>query len=236
MAHHEILLLKPIEGLGGEGDLVKVRAGYARNYLLPLHFAVPVTQANRRHIESLKSRRVERESKEIDGARELAVRLKTVSIAFAVKTGEGGKMFGSVTQGDLHAKLVEQGYPIEKKRVHIPGGHVKTLGKHEATLKLHPEVTVEISFEVVSENPIVETAPAAGPGQGQAPGGAPSGDRKEFKPRKQREYKDSGDAPRERKSNVEMLLDSLGPASSAAEKPAAADDKQNKGKKKKKKE
>jgi large subunit ribosomal protein L9 len=234
MAHTEVLLLKPIDALGGEGDLVKVRAGYARNYLLPHSLAVPVTQANRRHIESLKARRVERESKELDGARDLANRLKGVSLAFAVKTGDGGKMFGSITQGDLHTKLSDLGYPIEKKRVHIAGGHVKTLGKHEATIKLHADVSVEIAFEVVSENPIVEAAPAAG-----APAGAPAGDGRERKPRKQREYKDHGgdSAPRERKSNVEMLLDALGPASNASDKPAAAaDDKQNKGKKKKKKD
>ncbi len=233
MAHTEVLLLKPIDALGGEGDLVKVRAGYARNYLLPHSLAVPVTQANRRHIESLKARRVERESKELDGARDLANRLKGVSLAFAVKTGEGGKMFGSVTAADLHTKLSDMGYPIEKKRVHIAGGHVKTLGKHEATIKLHADVSVEVAFEVVSENPIVEAAPAAG-----APGAAPTGDGKDRprKPRKQ--YSDGGSgesAPRERKSNVEMLLDALGPAA-AAEKPAAADDKQNKGKKKKKKD
>ncbi len=224
MSHSEILLLKPIDGLGGEGDLVRVRAGYARNFLLPQHFAVPVTQANRKHIESLKGRRIVREATELTGARELAERLKGVAVAFAVKTGEGGKMFGSVTQGDLHAKLTEQGYVLEKKRVHIAGGHVKTLGKHEATIKLHPEVTVEISFEVVSENPIVETKAAEAP---------PALD-KDGKPRKpRRSYEESAAPQKERKSAVEMLLDSLGTAP-AAEKPAAGDDKtKNKGKKKK---
>jgi large subunit ribosomal protein L9 len=232
MAHTEILLLKPIEGLGGEGDTVKVRAGYARNYLLPLNFALPVTLANRKHIESLRSRRVERESKELDGARELATRLKTVSLAFAVKTGEGGKMFGSVTQGDLHTKLEEQGYKIDKKRVHIPGGHVKTLGKHDASIKLHPEVIVEISFEVVSENPIAETKPADAPA-GAAPGAEPG---KEYKPRKPRkEYEGRSEQPRERKNAVETLLDSMGPAPDAAKPTTPGDDKKNKGSKKKKK-
>jgi large subunit ribosomal protein L9 len=163
MAHNEILLLQPIEGLGAEGDLVKVRAGYARNYLLPRHLAAPVTQANRRHVESLRAKRAEREVKELAGARELGEKLKALSIAFAVKTGEGGKLFGSITQGDLHARLEKDGFPIEKKRVHIAGGHVKSLGKHEAVIKLHPEVTVELNFEVVSENPIEETKPAAAP-------------------------------------------------------------------------
>ena len=223
MSHHEILLLKPIDGLGGEGDIVRVRAGYARNFLLPQRFAAPVTQANRKHIESLKGRRVEREATELTGARELAERLKGVAVAFAVKTGEGGKMFGSVTQGDLHTKLTEQGYTIEKKRVHIAGGHVKTLGKHEASIKLHPEVTVEISFEVVSENPIVETAKPAE--------AAPVLD-KDGKPRKpRRSYEENAAPQKERKTAVEMLLDSLGTAP-ATEKPSADDDK-NKGKKKK---
>jgi large subunit ribosomal protein L9 len=225
MAHSEVLLLKPIDGLGGEGDLVKVRSGYARNYLLPLHFAVPVNQANRRHIESLKSKRVEREAKDIEGARDLASRLKNVTLAFAVKTGDGGKMFGSITQGDIHAKLTEQGYAIEKKRVHLAGGHVKTLGKHEATIKLHPEISVEVSFEIVSENPIVEAAKPA-----EAPLGR---DGKPRKPRRDEGSEGAGHAPVERKSAVEMLLDSLGEAPAAAKPAAAGDDKANKGKKKK---
>jgi large subunit ribosomal protein L9 len=224
MSHSEVLLLKPIDGLGGEGDLVKVRAGYARNYLLPLHFAVPVNQANRRHIESLKSKRVEREAKDLEGARDIASRLKNVTLAFAVKTGDGGKMFGSITQADIFTKLSEQGYPIEKKRVHLAGGHVKTLGKHEASIKLHEDITVEVSFEVVSENPIVEAPKAA-----EAPLGK---DGKPRKPRREESSEGSGHAPVERKSAVEMLLDSLGEAPAAA-KPAAADDKANKGKKKK---
>ena len=163
MAHNEILLLQPIEGLGAEGDLVKVRAGYARNYLLPRKLAAPVTQANRRHVESLRAKRAEREALELAGARELGEKLKLLSIAFAVKTGEGGKLFGSITQGDLQARLEKEGFTLDKKRVHIAGGHVKSLGKHEAVIKLHPEVTVELNFEVVSENPIEETKPAAAP-------------------------------------------------------------------------
>jgi large subunit ribosomal protein L9 len=174
MAHNEILLLQPIEGLGGEGDLVKVRAGFARNYLLPRQMAVPVTLANRKHVESLRAKRAEREAKELAGARELGEKLKLLSIAFAVKTGEGGKLFGSITQGDLHARLEKDGFPLDKKRVHIAGGHVKTLGKHEAVIKLHPEVTVELNFEVVSENPIEEVKPAVAP------------ERKERRPRKPR--------------------------------------------------
>ena len=154
MAHSEVLLIKPVDGLGGEGDQVKVRAGYARNYLLPRKVAVPVTNANRKQVEALKKRRAERETQELSGAQEQARKLEKTSLAFAVKTGEGGRMFGAITVADLHEKLAAAGLPIEKKRIHLHTP-VKTLGKHTVKVKLHPEVTVELGFDVVSENPIV---------------------------------------------------------------------------------
>ena len=156
MATADILLVKPVEGLGGEGDEVKVRAGYARNYLLPKKFAVPVTKANRKQIEALQKARVIREQREIEGAQKLAGKLTALHIAIAVKTGEGGKMFGAVTAGDLFEKISESGIELEKKRVllYTP---IKELGKHTTTIKLHPEVAVDLSFDVVSENPIVGT-------------------------------------------------------------------------------
>lgn len=156
MAYSEVLLVKPVEGLGGEGDQVKVRAGYARNFLLPRSIAVPVTKANRKQIESLKKRRAEREAQELSGAQELAKKISATSIAFAVKTGEGGKMFGAITATDIHDKLVEAGVELDKKRIHLHTP-VKTLGKHTVKIKLHADVSVEIAFDIVSENPIVET-------------------------------------------------------------------------------
>jgi large subunit ribosomal protein L9 len=162
MAHSEVLLLKPVDGLGSEGDQVKVRAGYARNFLLPNKIAVRLTQANRKQVEALKKRRAEREASELAGAQELAKRLEKTSIAFAVKTGEGGKMFGAITSADLHQKLVEAGIELDKRKIHLHTP-VKTLGKHEVKIKLHADVTVELAFDVVSENPIVETPAEAAP-------------------------------------------------------------------------
>ena len=153
MAHHEVLLIQPVDGLGAEGDQVKVRAGYARNFLLPQSKALPLTQSNRKQVDALKRARAIRESKELDGAQELARKLEKTAIAIAVKTGEGGKLFGAVTANDLHDKLVAAGVTIEKRRIHL-GQPVKTLGKHEVKIKLHADVTVDLSFEVVSENPI----------------------------------------------------------------------------------
>ncbi len=159
MANTEVLLLQPVEGLGGEGDQVTVRAGYARNYLLPKGFAAPMTVANRKRIESLRKRRAEREAAELNGAQELAKKLEAVSVAFAVKTGEGGKMFGAITAADLHEKLVEAGVEIDRKKIHLHTP-VKALGSHSTKIKLHAEVSVELSFDIVSENPIEETEDA----------------------------------------------------------------------------
>jgi len=156
MATKEILLLKPVDGLGGEGDQVKVRAGYARNFLLPRGFATPMTLANRNHVDALRRRRAEREASELNGAQELAKKLAKLSIAFAVKTGEGGKMFGAITAADVHQKITEAGIDLDRKKIHLYNP-VKTLGKHEVKVKLHQEVSVEVSFDVVSENIIEET-------------------------------------------------------------------------------
>lgn len=159
MANSEVLLIQPVDGLGAEGDQVKVRAGYARNFLLPQGKAVPLTVANRKQVEALKKARGLREAKELDGAQALAKQIEKAGIAIAVKTGEGGKLFGAVTGNDIHDKLAAAGITVEKKRIHL-GQPIKTLGKHTVNIRLHPEVTVELNFDVVSENPIEPVASA----------------------------------------------------------------------------
>ena len=160
MANSEILLVKPVEGLGGEGDQVKVRAGYARNFLLPRKIAVPLTGANRKQVDALKKRRASREQDELTQAQELAKKLEKTSLAFAVKTGEGGKMFGAITANDIYDKLVASGYTIEKKRIQL-FTPVKAIGKHTVKIKLHADVAVDVNFDVVSENPIEVPVPEA---------------------------------------------------------------------------
>jgi large subunit ribosomal protein L9 len=155
MAHHEVLLLKPVENLGAEGDQVKVRAGYARNYLLPRSIAVPLTSSNRKQIEALKKRRGEREAHELSGAQAIAALIEKTRIAFAVKTGEGGKMFGAVTTNDIHDKLAQAGLDIEKRKI-LLNTPVKALGQHTVKIKLHADVSVDLNFDVVSENPIIQ--------------------------------------------------------------------------------
>ncbi|MEM9227442.1 MAG: 50S ribosomal protein L9 [Verrucomicrobiota bacterium] len=153
MATTDILLLQHIDGLGGEGDTVTVKSGYARNFLLPRKMGLPVNRANQKYIEALQKRRNEREAQELAGAQELAKKIASTNIAIAVKTGEGGKMFGAVTAQDLINRFKEDGIELEKKRINLYTP-VKTLGKHTTKVKLHPEVVVEFEWEVVSENPI----------------------------------------------------------------------------------
>jgi len=153
MAFSEVLLLAPIEGLGNEGDSVKVRAGFARNFLLPRKMAIPVNRSNQRQIEALKAARVQRESTELQKAQALLAQLEKVSIAIAVKTGDGGRMFGAVTAQDVLARLKEEQIDLDRRRLslHHP---IKTLGKHTTKIKLHPQVIFDFQFEIVSENPI----------------------------------------------------------------------------------
>lgn len=162
MATTEVLLVQPVDGLGGEGDQVKVRAGYARNYLLPRKIAVTLSASNKKHIEALKKRRAEREQTELSSAQELAKKLEKTSLAFAVKTGEGGKMFGAITSADIYDKIVASGIELDKRKIHL-FNPVKTLGKHEVKIRLHADVTVDLPFDVVSENPIEPAAAEVAP-------------------------------------------------------------------------
>ena len=153
MATNQVLLLQPIKGLGAEGDTVTVRAGYARNFLLPRKIALPITHANKKQMESLLKAREAREVQELDAARELAAKISDTTIAVAVKTGEGGKMYGAVTANDLIIRLKEEGIELVKKQLSLPAP-VKDLGTHLVAVKLNSEISSELKFEVVSENPI----------------------------------------------------------------------------------
>jgi large subunit ribosomal protein L9 len=150
MATADILLLQKVDHLGYEGDEVTVRAGYARNYLLPKRFAIPITRSNRKQIDALRIRRGEREAKELQEAKELAEKIRTLAIAFSVKTGDRGKMFGAITAADLARKFVENGIAIDRKKIHFDP--VKHTGQCMAKIKLHHEITIDFIFDVIAED------------------------------------------------------------------------------------
>jgi large subunit ribosomal protein L9 len=161
MAKTEVILTHNIVGLGGESDQVKVAAGYARNYLFPQGFAIPLTGANKRRIESLKQRRAEREAHDLNSMTDLAKGISKLICVVAIKTGEDGKMFGTVTAGMIADQLKTQfDIALDKKKVHLDQP-IKALGEHEVELRLHADVKSTLKVRVESSNPPAEKAEAA---------------------------------------------------------------------------
>src|SRR5947208_6933166 len=166
MAKTEVILTHNIVGLGGESDQVKVAAGYARNFLLPQGLAIPVTGANKRRLEALKQRRAEREAHELNTMAELAKSLSKLICIVTVKTGEDGKMFGTVTAGMIADQLKAQfDVSLDKRKIHLEHP-IRTLGEHEIEMRLHQDVVTKLKLRVESTTPMAapatETAPAEG--------------------------------------------------------------------------
>jgi large subunit ribosomal protein L9 len=163
MAKTEVILTHNIVGLGGESDQVKVAAGYARNYLFPQGFAIPVSGANKRRLEALKQRRAEREAHEFNTMTELAKGVSKLICVVKVKAGDDGKMFGSVTAGMIADELKHQfDITLDKKKIHLEGP-IKSLGEHQVELRLHAEVKGTLKVRVESLTPVIAPAVEAAP-------------------------------------------------------------------------
>ena len=153
MAKMEVILTHNVVGLGGESDQVKVASGYARNFLFPQGLAVPQTAANKRRLDVLRQRRAERESSELNTMSELGRNLSKMVLSVLVKTGDDGKMFGSVTAGTIADELKHQfEVALDKKKIHLDHP-IRTLGDHEIELRLHAEVHATLKVQVKSANP-----------------------------------------------------------------------------------
>jgi large subunit ribosomal protein L9 len=154
MSKTEVILTHNIVGLGAESDHVKVAPGYARNYLYPQGLAIPLTGANKRRIEVLRQRRAEREAHEFNTMSELSKSVSKLTCTIKVKTGEDGKMFGSVTSGTIADELKHLfDISLDKKKIHLDHP-IKTLGDHEVELRLHPEVTSTLKVHIESTTPL----------------------------------------------------------------------------------
>ncbi len=147
----EVILQKEVENLGNQYELVKVRPGYARNFLIPRGLAIAATVSNRKVLDEIKKQRAHKEEKLKKDAESLATRLKDVTLRIAAKTGENGKIFGSVNAIQLAQALEELGYKVERKNIDLKADHIKTTGKYTANVKLSKDITAEITFEVVAE-------------------------------------------------------------------------------------
>jgi large subunit ribosomal protein L9 len=146
----EVILREEIDNLGRRGDVVKVAAGYARNYLLPKRLAVAANDSNKKIVEQEKQAYLRRESKEIGDANDLAKMMATVEVTIAQKAGENDQLFGSVTSQDISAALERAGYTIDRRKV-VLAEPIKALGDYKVTVKLHREVTVEVPVHVIKE-------------------------------------------------------------------------------------
>jgi large subunit ribosomal protein L9 len=174
MATVELILKSKVENLGSEADIVTVRPGYARNFLIPLGLAAPATAASKKQIESLRRRRAEREAAELNGAQEIASKLNKVKLTFILTAGEGSeKVFGSVTTQDIANRLAAMGHEIERRKIDLPKD-IKGSGTHEVGISLGHGVTGKITVivEHKSSEAEAEAADAEKGGKGFAKKGA----------------------------------------------------------------
>ncbi len=146
----EVLLMDQVEGLGIEGDVVKVADGYARNYLLPKGVATEVTEGKKRQIEKKRAERLVQLEKEKSAAEEIAKKIAGVECTIAAKVGENGKMFGSVGVPNILEKLAEQGLELDKNKIAL-AAPLHELGVFDVEIKLHPEVTGTLKVWIVEE-------------------------------------------------------------------------------------
>ena len=145
----ELILKSDVPNLGFKDDVVIVKNGYGRNYLIPQGFAILATPSAKKVLaENIKQREF-KEKKEIDEANKTAKKLVKLEIKISAKSGTGGKLFGSISNSDLSAELSNLGFDFDKKIIKIQGGTVKRLGTYSASLRLHRNVIQELSFEVI---------------------------------------------------------------------------------------
>ena len=146
----EVILREDIDKLGNRGQVVKVAAGYARNFLLPRRLAVPATEGNKKIIEQERLAALRREAKEDATAKELAALLSSVTLTSVQKAGEQDVLFGSVTSKDIAEMLDKQGYTIDRRKIDLEHP-VKTLGEHKVNIKLHHDVVATVTVIVNRE-------------------------------------------------------------------------------------
>ena len=146
----EVILREDIDSLGGRGEVVKVAPGYARNYLLPKRLAVAATDANRKIVEQERQAHLRKEAKLQGEAQDLAKLLGSVTISITRKAGENDQLFGSVTANDIADALAAQKYTVDRRRIQLEEP-IRSLGEHKVPVRLHKEVVVDVTVNVVRE-------------------------------------------------------------------------------------
>ncbi|MEV0035265.1 50S ribosomal protein L9 [Streptomyces sp. NPDC056909] len=146
----KIILTHEVSGLGAAGDVVDVKDGYARNYLVPRGFAIRWTKGGEKDVAQIRRARKIHEIATIEQANEIKARLEAVKVRLAVRSGDAGRLFGSVTPADLASAIKSAGGPeVDKRRIEL-GSPIKTLGSHQVSVRLHPEVAAKLGIEVIA--------------------------------------------------------------------------------------
>lgn len=145
----EVLLKENVEFLGDKDEIVTVKPGYGRNFLIPQGKAMLVTDSVRKMHEETLRQRSHKAAKALEEAKAAATKLEKASVKVGAKVGEEGKIFGSVTTSQVAEQLASAGFTVDRKNVSLSDNNIKTVGKYKATIKLHKEVSVDIDFEVV---------------------------------------------------------------------------------------
>ena len=154
MAHTKVLLREDVDDLGARGEIVRVRAGYARNYLLPRNLAVEASAGNVKGIEQERAALLKKEAKERATAEAQSQQMGSIVLEFKRKAGEQGALYGSVTSMDIAEALHERGYEIDRHRIHLREP-LKRLGEYTVPIRLHREVTIDMQVKVASEGDVI---------------------------------------------------------------------------------
>jgi large subunit ribosomal protein L9 len=144
----KLILTQEVTGLGSPGDVVEVKAGYGRNYLVPRGFAVAWTKGGERTIESIKAARKAREVRDLDHAKEIKAKLESSTVLLQVRAGEGGRLFGAVTVNDIANAIKAAGAEVDKRKI-VMGNPIKSLGTHQVTVRVHDEVDATVNLNIV---------------------------------------------------------------------------------------
>ena len=147
----ELILKQDVANLGFKDDIVTVKNGYGRNYLIPNGYAVLATDSAKKVLAENLKQRAYKEQNIVKEANKMAEALKALEIKIAARTGEGDKLFGSVSNSDIAEALAAEGHELERKFITIAGGLVKRIGKYEAKVRLHRDVVVDLPFEVIAD-------------------------------------------------------------------------------------
>jgi large subunit ribosomal protein L9 len=154
MAHTKVLLREDVDDLGARGEIVRVRSGYARNYLLPRNLAVEASAGNVKGIESERAALLKKEAKERASAESQSQQMSTLNLEFRRKAGEQGALYGSVTSMDVAEALRERGYEIDRHRIHLREP-LKRVGEYTVPVRLHREVTIDLKVRVAPEGEVI---------------------------------------------------------------------------------